>query len=143
MIWELYGGGIFGAVTPSSSPPGTPPTSSPPISPVSGSEKRDKGGKDNKKRLELYGKRLLNPSGLREELNGIVDRAMKKDHVLCGLTYELVQPEELVKACADTRTVEDGGCAFFASVRGLREWYSGDGERRQQCPACRGFGKTI
>lgn len=143
MIWEIYGGDIFGAVTPSSSPLGTPPTSSPPISPGSGSEKRDKGGKDKKKRLELYGKRLLNPSDLREELNGIVHRTLRKDRVLCGLTYEFVRPEELVKACDDVRKVEDGGCAFYASVEGLREWYSGDGERRKQCPACRGPGRAV
>lgn len=62
---------------------------------------------------------------------------MKKDRVLCGMSYDFVLQADMAKACGDN------ACTFYASVEGLKEWYLGEGERRKQCPACRGPGKAM
>ncbi|PVF95374.1 hypothetical protein CPB86DRAFT_764184 [Serendipita vermifera] len=113
MIWELYGAEIFSAAM---SSPTLPP------SPASNHGKT--------KRLLINGKKLLDPNAVKEELDAVVDRAMKKGMVLCGMTYEYILQSDVVKACSKD------DCEFRASKKGLDEWYQGGTARRKLCPSC-------
>ncbi|KAG8808284.1 hypothetical protein FRC17_004015 [Serendipita sp. 399] len=118
MIWELYGSEIFAPTPP-------PPGPSPPPSPAS-----DRG---KTKRLLLQGKKLLNPTELKDELDEIVGRAMGKGKVICPITFSFVNERDLQRACGNAN------CSFRASRDGLKKWFSRSGSdpRRAQCPACR------
>lgn len=115
VIWELYGNEIFKSLVPSTTP-------SPPLSPSVAMEKR--------KRLLLNGKKLLNPQELKEELQEIVERSMRNNKILCGLTFDYFDEKDVTRACGNA------GCDFVASRSGIQEWYSGNGERRKRCPSC-------
>ncbi|KAG9025033.1 hypothetical protein FS842_005359 [Serendipita sp. 407] len=117
MLFELYGFDIF--------TPAPPAGQSPPPSPAS-----DRG---KTKRLLLQGKKLLNPAELKEELDGIIGRTMGRGRVICPITFNFVNEQDLLRACANA------GCSFRASKEGLKRWFTGSSSdpRRAQCPACR------
>jgi len=92
---------------------------------------------EKRKRLTLNGKTLVNPQELRDELDEIVERTMKKGKVLCGMTFEHVEEGETAVACGNE------GCEFRASKKGLDEWYAGKGQRRRLCPSCRRSPLTV
>ncbi|KAG8814982.1 hypothetical protein FRC19_001349 [Serendipita sp. 401] len=117
MLFELYGFDIF--------TPAPPAGQSPPPSPAS-----DRG---KTKRLLLQGKKLLNPAELKEEVNGIIGRTMGRGRIICPITFNFVNEQDLLRACANT------GCSFRASKEGLKRWFTGSSSdpRRAQCPACR------
>lgn len=138
MIWELYGTSIFTPRSPASSLPHTqlPSTntrsrSSPPSTPRSAISSHEIGGR-RKKRLQINGKALLNPSEVKGELDMLVNMVLKRASERCGLSMELIMGDDgWITSCGNE------GCQMKVSRKAWEELLNGVG-RRRLCPTCWG-----